>query len=134
MRLTRVLLAGAAVAAAGVATSAFTAGNDVQDTVAGYGDAAVTGATTTNIDYVLDGVDKSEVTSIDFDVTENFDAAVVQGLRAYLQLQDEDGDPVGTAQACTILAFSTDHTPINCPLPAGTKIASFDGIALTVAE
>ncbi|TKJ27402.1 hypothetical protein [Blastococcus sp. CCUG 61487] len=134
MRLSRVLLAGAAVAAAAVATSAFTAGNDVQDSVAGYGDAAVTGAKTTNIDYVLHATDKSEVTSIDFDVQENFDVAVTEGLTAWLQLQEADGDPVGGPVSCNILAFATDHTPINCPLPPGTKIASFDRIGLTVSE
>ncbi len=135
MRLSRVLLAGTAVAAAGIATSAFTAGNTVQPTVAGYGDAAVTGATTTNIDYVLDATDKSEVTSIDFDVTENFDIArTTQGLTAYLQLQEADGDPVGGPVLCIIGAFDTDHTPIDCALPADTKIASFERIGLTVSE
>lgn len=134
MRMSRVLLAGAAVAAAGIATSAFTAGNTVQPTVAGYGDAAVTGATTENIDYVLDGADKSEITSINFDVTENFDAAVVQGLVAWLQLQQANGDPVGSALPCVIGSFATDHTPITCALPADTKIASFNRIGLTVSE
>ena len=54
MRKSRVLLAGVAVAAAGAATSAFTASNDftaVATDVAGYGQVAVTGATVTNIDY-----------------------------------------------------------------------------------
>ena len=45
MRKSRVLLAGVAVAAAAVATSAFTAGNDWSPaSVAGYGQGAVTGA------------------------------------------------------------------------------------------
>lgn len=133
MRKSRVLLAGAAVAAAAVATSAFTAGNDVQDSVAGYGDASVTGADTTNIDYVLDAVDKSEVTAINFDIVQNLDNAVAQGLTAWLQLQDVDGAPVGSALECNVGPFA-GTTPIDCALPADTKIASFDGIALTVAE
>ena len=54
MRKSRLLLAGVAVAAAAAATSAFTAGNDVQDSVAGYGTATVSGATTKHINYVLD--------------------------------------------------------------------------------
>ena len=37
MRKSRLLLAGVAVAAAAAATSAFTAGNTVQTSVAGYG-------------------------------------------------------------------------------------------------
>jgi hypothetical protein len=134
MRLSRVLLAGAAVATAGIATSAFTAGNDVQDSVAGYGSATVTGADTTNIDYVLDVTDKSEVTAINFDVSQNLDVAVTEGLVAFLQLQDGNGDPVGSALPCVVDDFAVDHTPIDCALPADTKIASFDGIALTVAE
>ena len=54
MRKSRVLLAGVAVAAAGVATSAFTASNDftgLDNNVAGYGQVAVTGADVTNIAY-----------------------------------------------------------------------------------
>ena len=55
MRKSRVLLAGVAVAAAAAATSAFTAGNTfqagVQDTVAGYGEATVSGANITAIHY-----------------------------------------------------------------------------------
>lgn len=134
MRMSRVLLAGAAVAAAGIATTAFTAGNTVQDSVAGYGDATVTGADTTNIDYVLDAVDKSEVTAINFDVVQNLDVAVTEGLTAWLQLQDGVGGPVGGALQCSVEPYAIDHTPINCTLLADTKIASFDGIALTVAE
>ena len=51
MRKSRVLLAGVAVAAAGVATSAFTASNDVHRTTASPVTVrcAVTGATVTNI-------------------------------------------------------------------------------------
>ena len=134
MRLSRVLLAGTAVAAAGIATSSFTACNEVQDSVAGYGDATVTGADTTNIDYVLDAVDISEVTSIDFDMVQNLDVAVTEGLTAWLQLQDDQGGPVGVALECDVEPFAVDHTPINCPLHADTKIASFEVIALTVAE
>ena len=51
MRKSRVLLAGVAVAAAGVATSAFTASNTMPASVAGYGQGAVTGATVTEIHY-----------------------------------------------------------------------------------
>ena len=57
MRKSRVLLAGVAVAAAGVTTSAFTAGNTFtpDDNVAGYGEAHRHAASTvTNIAYILD--------------------------------------------------------------------------------
>ena len=133
MRMSRVLLAGVAVAAAAVTTSAFTAGNTVQDSVAGYGSATVTGATTANINYGLDATDKSLVNTIGFDLNENMDVAVTEGLEAWLQLQDGDGDPVGSAVQCSIAAFAAGVTPVTCTI-TGTEIASFEGVALTVAE
>lgn len=132
MRMSRVLLAGVAVAAAGIATSAFTAGNDVQDSVAGYGSATVTGATTTHINYLLDGTDKSLVDTIEFELVENLDAAVAEGLQAWLQLQDGLGNPVGSAVQCNIEPFTT-VTKTVCSIN-DTAVASFDGVALTVAE
>jgi len=133
MRKSRLLLAGVAVAAAAAATSAFTAGNDVQDSVAGYGSAAVTGATTEHINYVLDAT-KTEVDAIVFEVTENFDAAVAdEGLKAWLQLQDDQGLAVGSPVQCSFATFASSVTPITCTL-TNTAIDSFDGVALTVAE
>ena len=132
MRMSRVLLAGVAVSAAAVTTSAFTAGNTVQDSVAGYGSATVTGATTAHINYLLDGTDKSLVDTIEFELVEDLDAAVAEGLAAWLQLQDGDGDPVGSAVSCTIGAFTT-VTPVSCSIN-DTAVASFEGVALTVAE
>jgi hypothetical protein len=141
MRKSRVLLAGVAVAAAAVATSAFTAGNDVQDSVAGYGSATVTGATTAHINYQLDGTDKSKVDAIIFELNENLDDAVLnEGLEAWLQLQaDPDGTgplpiaPSGSAVKCDFDPFAGGVTPVTCTI-TGTAIASFQGVALTVAE
>ena len=132
MRKSRVLLAGVAVAGAAVTTSAFTAGNTVQSSVAGYGSATVTGATTAHINYVLDGTDKSLVDSIVFELNEDMDAAVVEGLTAWLQLENA-GAPVGSAVQCSIGAFAASVTPVTCSIP-DTAIATFDGVALTVAE
>ncbi|MCU1671317.1 MAG: hypothetical protein JWP40_4244 [Blastococcus sp.] len=68
MRKSRVLLAGVAVAAAAVATSAYTASNDLSagDAVLGYGEATVTGATVDSIDYVRDSTDNSKLSSVVF--------------------------------------------------------------------
>jgi hypothetical protein len=129
MRLSRVLLAGAAVAAAGIATSAFTAGNTVEASVAGYGNASVTGVRTTDINYLLDSTDKSEVTRIDFTIIEDLDGVTYQGITPYLQLEDADGF-VGAAITCDIAGLHE----IQCTLPADTKLASFNKIGLTVAE
>ena len=133
MRKSRLLLAGVAVAAAAAATSAFTAGNDVQDSVAGYGSATVSGATTKHINYVLDAT-KTQVDAIVFEVNQNLDAAVAtEGLEAWLQLQDDQGDPVGSPVQCYFAAFASAVTQITCTI-TGTAIDSFDGVSLTVAE
>ena len=68
MRKSRVLLAGAAVAAAAVTTSAFTAGNTfepgVDQAIVGYGEATVTGANITAIHYNRDATDESFVADV----------------------------------------------------------------------
>jgi hypothetical protein len=127
MRLSRVLLAGTAVAAAGIATSAFTASNDVPNSVAGYDEATVTGATVSKIEYVVNATDASVLDSIKFTATEN-----VAGMKAYLQLKKTDGTNVGTPLTCTIGTFGT-NTPITC-LTTGRAITDFQGLALTVAQ
>ena len=133
MRKSRLLLAGVAVAAAAAATSAFTAGNTVQTSVAGYGSATVTGATTKHINYVLDAT-KTKVDAIVFEVNEDLDDAVAtEGLEAWLQLQDDQGAAVGSPVQCSFAAFASAVTPITCTI-TGTAIDSFDGVALTVAE
>jgi hypothetical protein len=134
MRMSRVLLAGVGVAAAAAATSAFTASNTVQDSVAGYGAATVSGATTAHINYQLDATDKSIVNAIVFELNEDVDDAVAnEGLEAWLQLQDGNGDPVGSAVECSFAPFASAVTPVTCAI-AGTQVTSFEGVALTVAE
>jgi hypothetical protein len=132
MRKSRVLLAGVVVAGAAVTTSAFTAGNTVQTSVAGYGSATVTGATTANINYVLDGTNKSLVDSIVFELNEDMTVPLAEGLEAWLQLSN-GGSTVGSAVQCSIGAYASSVTPVTCSIP-NTAIASFNGVALTVAE
>jgi hypothetical protein len=71
MRMSRVLLAGVAAAAAGVATSAFTAGNTFangsQTAVVGYGEATVTGANITAIHHNRAAVDESLMAEVVWD-------------------------------------------------------------------
>ena len=128
MRLSRVLIAGAAVAAAGIATSAFTASNDVPNSVAGYDEATVTGATVTKIEYVVNATDTSLLDSVKFTATQN-----IATMKAYLQLQEADGDPVGSPITCTVGAYGGTSTPVTCLTP-GREITSFEGLALTVAQ
>jgi hypothetical protein len=71
MRKSRVLLAGVAVAAAGVATSAFTASNTFANgsdsAVVGYGATTVSGANITAVHYDRDTTDKSILAKIVWD-------------------------------------------------------------------
>jgi hypothetical protein len=129
MRKSRVLLAGVAVAAAGVTTSAFTASNTVPASVAGYAAATVTGATATNITYELDASDKSLVDAIKFDITEN-----VTGMQAYLTLRTggASGTVVGSPILCVIAARTT-VSPVTCTT-SDRPVAAFDTIGLTVAQ
>ena len=131
MRLSRVLIAGAAVAAAGIATSAFTASNTVEDSVAGYDEATVSGATTEQVDYVLNA-DKSLVDEIRFELVGDYTADVAnEGLVAWLTVKDE-GTNVFAPVQCDFETFAVTH-PVSCDIP-GTEIDSFDSIALTVSE
>jgi hypothetical protein len=130
MRKSRVLLAGVAVAAAAVTTSAFTASNTVPASVAGYAAANVTGATATKITYDLDASDKALVDQIRFEVTEN-----ITGYQAFLTLRTggAGGTVVGTPITCTIGARGTGVSPITC-ITADRPLVDFDSIGLTVAQ
>jgi hypothetical protein len=134
MRKMQILLAGVAVAAAGAATSAFTAGNTVNESVAGYAAAEVSGATATKITYVLDGTDKSLADGVNFEISEN-----ITGMQAFLTLRDggASGSVVGGgAITCSIGARTTGATPVSpitCVLP-DIPLVDFDSIGLTVAQ
>jgi hypothetical protein len=128
MRKSRLLLAGVAVAAAAAATSAFTASNTgVDNHVAGYDEATVSGATITSIDYVRNTTDAAIIDAIDFVATED-----VHAQEAWLQFRDSNDDPEGAAIQCTVGTYTTS-TPISCPMPVGKQIADVVGIGLTVA-
>ncbi len=128
MRKSRVLLAGVAVAAAAAATSAFTASNTLNDSVAGYDAAVVSGVTITSTTYVPDGTDIALIDSIDFVATGD-----IEDQTATLQFRDALGDPVGAAITCSIGTYASPSTPITCPTP-DKPLASFVGIGLTVAD
>ena len=129
MRKSRVLLAGVAVAAAGAATSAFTASNTVPPSTAGSGAAQVSGATATKINYVLDGSDKSLVDSIDFEITQN-----ITGMQAFLTLRTggASGTVVGSPITCTV-GTRTAISPVTCATN-DRALVDFDSIGLTIAQ
>ena len=129
MRKSRVLLAGVAVAAAGAATSAFTASNTVPPSTAGYAAAVVSGATVEDIDYVVNATDRSLLDRITFQVTED-----ITGMNAYLTLRTgaAPGTVVGSPITCTV-GVRTTTSPITCLTPS-QPIAGFNSVGLTVAQ
>jgi hypothetical protein len=129
MRMSRVLLAGVAVAAAGVATSAFTNSNSftgVDNNVAGFGEASVSGATITNIAYTP-AADASLLTSVVFQASNDF----VGSTTAIMQLKLGIAEATGQANSCSVDA-GTDK--ITCTLTTPMPFINFNNVALTVAS
>jgi hypothetical protein len=127
MRKSRVLLAGVAVAAAGVATSAFTASNDfsgVTSNVAGYSETSVSGAVLTAVKYTPD-TDVSKLASVVFTTSND-----VTGDAATLVFTLAGTASTGGANSCT----ATDASTITCTLTAPMPFVNFDKIGLTVVS
>src|SRR4051794_37215965 len=131
MRKSRVLLAGVAVAAAAAATSAFTASQTVDDSVAGYGEGTVTGAHITDFHYVTNGDDGTVVDAIEFS-----SAGDLTGKEVTLTLKDA-GDVVGDPYACDVKT-PWDNTTIvmSCDTTIGgpRNFADFDTTGVTVVQ
>jgi len=129
MRMSRVLLAGVAVAGAAVTTSAFTASNTVPASVAGFGEGAVTGATVTDIHYVADTADGTLVDAIEFTSTTN-----LTGKIATVTLKD-GGVVVGTPYACTIKTAWTTEIVMTCDTSGSARaFEDFDSVGITVVD
>jgi hypothetical protein len=135
MRLSRVLIAGAAVAAVGIATSAFTAGNTVEeDTIAGYGSAEVSGVEATNIQYVQDPDDPSKLASVVFTVDK--DTRDSLSTLTFYKLDDDDTGPhvEETLTAPSDCESTTGPDLITCELTTPLLLAAFDKVGLTVVS
>jgi DNA-binding LytR/AlgR family response regulator len=132
MRKSRVLLAGVAVAAAAAATSAFTAGNDLTaagNSVLGYGEVTVTGATVTAIDYNLNPSDNSVLTSIVF--TTSTTITTETGKLTLTDNSDPLAPVVEGVYTCDLAGTAGGQT-FTCATTA--KLADFDTVGLTVAS
>jgi hypothetical protein len=140
MRMSRVLLAGAAVVGVAVTTSAFTAGNNVPNSVAGYGQGTVTGATVTNISYVTNSSDGTIVDAVRFTSTTN-----ITSNTSTMTLKTTNGTVVIGTYACAVTTpWAPGATPPNlvltCDTSAGAnsgairRFADFDAVGLTVAQ
>jgi hypothetical protein len=131
MRTSRVLLAGVAVAGAAVTTSAFTASNTLPaTTVAGFGEVAVTGATVTDIHYVVDTADGTIVDAIEFTSTTDLTTKT-----STLTLKD-GGVVVGTPYPCTVkTAWDTTDIEMTCDTSGSTRnFEDFDSLGITVVD
>jgi hypothetical protein len=130
MRKSRVLLAGVAVAAAGAATSAFTAGNTNNapgDKVAGFGEVVVSGVTVTNVAYTPLASDASKLDNVIFTIDE--DPADLLSM-----LTVSTGTPIASgAIVCT-------NTPagglfkVTCDVPNSVNIQDVTKVGLTVTS
>jgi len=131
MRKSRVLLAGVAVAAAGAATSAFTAGNNfgtVDNNVAGYGELVTTGVAVSNIAYAPAVADATKLHSVVFTVDQD-----TTSMAARMTLTHTGTVVTGSASTC-VSSAAAGVFKITCTLTADIAIVDFDKTALTVTS
>jgi hypothetical protein len=132
MRSSHVLLAGVAVAAAAVTTSAFTASNTVPASVAGFGQGAVTGATITDIHYIANTGDGTILDGVELTSTTN-----LTGKTVTMTLKTTGGTVVvGTPYSCTIKdAWDATDIVMECDTTGSTRrFADFDSVGVTVID
>jgi hypothetical protein len=131
VRTSPLLLAGLGVTALAVAVtgSAGTAANAVPDTVAGYGQGTVTGATVTDVDYTPYVVDNTDLGSITFT-----SATDVRGKTASLTLK-RGTTVVGTFPCSTTGPFTAGSMDVVCDASsAHPDFGSFDVVGLTILD
>lgn len=130
MRMSRVLLAGVAVAGAAVTTSAFTASNTVPASVAGFGEGAVTGATVTDIHYVQNASDGTILDAVEFTSTTNLTG------RTVTMTLKKSGGVVGTPYTCAVKTpWDATDIVITCDTTGSTlDFEDFDSVGLTVIQ
>jgi hypothetical protein len=132
MRKSRVLLAGVAVAAAGVATSAFTASNTFTNgsdsAIIGYGATTVSGATITGVHYVRDTTDQSILARIVWDTSSDL-TALDANAGATMTLK-KAGLLKGN-YTCLIAGDATGGT-VTCDVGGTVTFEDFDSAGLAV--
>jgi hypothetical protein len=136
MRKSRVLLAGVAVAAAAAATSAFTASNTLPaDSVVGYGELHVTGATITNVHYVPNATDATNIDAVEF--TSSTD---VTGQTAVMTLKNTvlavETPTANSPYSCSVkTAWAAGSMVLTCDTSAHTlTFADFDLVGLSITQ
>jgi hypothetical protein len=136
MRTSRLLLAGAGLAAVAVTGSAFTASNDVTGVthnVAGYGEVTATGATVTDISYVPQASDNTYLSQVIFSTSTDVTAQT-----ATLTLKNGSTPlSVGAASAKFVTCPVTGSGPytITCTVAASqVPFTGFTTVGLTVVD
>jgi hypothetical protein len=132
MRKSRVLLAGVAVAAAAVTTSAFTNSNTstgLDNNIAGYGQLDVSGVNVSNVAYTPGSV-AGELHSVKFTVDK--DGTAGNGLAATMSFAF-GASPVTTTSVCTPASAAGVYT-IDCVLSPDIAFSAFNKTALTVTS
>jgi hypothetical protein len=136
MRKSRVLLAGVAVAAAAAATSAFTAGNTLPaDTIVGYGQLHVTGATITNVHYVSNATDATNIDAVEFTSTDDITGQTVT-MTLKNTVASTETPTANSPYSCTVkTAYAAGSMVLTCDTSAHTlTFADFDLVGLTVSQ
>jgi hypothetical protein len=129
MRRSRVVFAGAAIAVIAITGTAFTAGNDLPDSVAGYGEAQVSGATVNDIAYTPYGSDNTDLGSVVFTSTTD-----ITGQTATMTLK-QGSTPVGTSPyTCLLGAHDGTSMTVTCATPDHPAFALFNTVGLTVVQ
>ena len=138
MRKSRLLLAGVAIAAAAAATSAFTASNTVPPSVAGFGQAEVSGATVTNIHYVVNDDDGTILDAVEFTTTTNVTANTSTMTLKTGSTAGVGGSVVGDPYPCVVktgAAWDGTSLVLTCDTTGTVRnFEDFDAVGLTVIQ
>ena len=137
MRMSRVLLAGVAVAGAVATTSAFTAGNTfdgtgIVDDNAGYGKLTVTGVTISNVAYIPLAADTSKLDRVVFTTTES-----TNDMNAFMTIKSAPTTVMFASDVTNACVYSnpgsTSHV-ITCETPNTLDIEPISEVGLTVVS
>jgi hypothetical protein len=106
--------------------SAFTASNTVPNSIAGFGEGTVSGATVTGVHYVPNATDPSVLDTVTFDdATDDLSAAAIT-----LTLKDGSAATMGSPYTCSFAS-----SVITCDVTSGhPSIATLAATDLTVVN
>ncbi|MGY1723961.1 hypothetical protein [Blastococcus sp. SYSU DS0533] len=130
MRLSRVLLAGVAVAGVAATSSAFTNSNTLpaSDDTAGYGELAVSGVVVNNIAYTPLSTDATKLDKVTFTAAED-----TTDMNAVMTLSSASGVMPGSASTCEY-SFQDPAHLIICDVPDTVEIKLITKVGLTVTS